>query len=91
MWKHYLEKKEKNPNMESLELYIVKILEDKINKIKHFFETNKHEEMKVANIQIAYKNRSIIKSLTERGRILKKSATDNFCSRIKEDWGLNHF
>ena len=91
MWNHYLEKKENNPNLEPFEMYFVKIIEDQINKLDPVFETNKQEEMKVANIQIAYKNRSIIQSLTERGRILKKAPADNFIARIKTDYGLNHF
>ena len=50
MWNYYLEKKEKNPNLEPFEMYFVKIIEDQINKLEPVFETKKQEEMKVANI-----------------------------------------
>jgi len=40
MWHYYLGKKEKNPNLLPFDKYLVKQLEEKLNKLKPIFHTN---------------------------------------------------
>ena len=50
MWENYLAKKEKSPNLIPLDQYIVKQLEDKLNKLAPIFKDKVNEKMKVAYI-----------------------------------------
>ena len=71
-----------------IDQYIVDKLQKKLDKLDPIFKDQEHDAVKVATIQIAYQNRSVITALTERGRVLKGAPPDTLLGRLKADFGV---
>jgi len=75
-WAQYSELKKRDKDTPAFDLFIRNQIEERVNKLPHVLKGHHGDKIEIASVNIAYKNREIIKLLQERGSIVTAAKFD---------------